>query len=449
MQKKIVIIGAGPTGLGAAHRLKEKGMTDFVVLERNDHVGGLSASFQREGYTVDIGGHVLFSHYPYFDEVIEKALGGQYLQHQREAWVWMQNRFIPYPFQNNIKDLPPEIMWECVEGLLDADPTLPSFNFDEWIDTVFGAGIAKHFMRPYNFKVWAQPLKEMAKTWISERVSVIDIRRVLKNIILNISDSSWGPNNMFKFPLYGGTGGIFESIAKDIRPFIRFNTSVTYVDTTTKTLTLSTGEKLGYDMLVNTSPLDTLVQNSDLPVELKDATKGLVHSGGFSVSLGFNRPLESDKRTKCWNYFPETNCPFYRVTYLSNYSPNMVPDVKKQFLLMCETSYSEHKKHNASTIIDETIAGLVESQFIRAEDVALIEFKDLIDIPYSYPIPSLHRDKALETLMPALQSLQIFSRGRFGQWRYEVGNMDHSFMQGVEVVDYLFDEKPEETRFKN
>ncbi len=449
MHKKFVIIGAGPTGLGAAHRLKEKGITDFVVLERNNHVAGLAASFQRQGYTVDIGGHVLFSHYPYFDEVIEKALGGQYLQHQREAWVWMLNRFIPYPFQNNIKDLPPDVMWECVEGLLDADPTAATDNFDEWIEAVFGAGIAKYFMRPYNFKVWAQPLKNMAKSWISERVSVIDTRRVLRNIILDQRDSSWGPNNMFKFPLFGGTGGIFEAISKGGSDFIRLNVTVTYINTTTKTLTLSSGETLNYDHLINTSPLDLLVQNSDLDGVVKDATNDLVHSGGYSVSLGFDRPLEADKRTKCWNYFPEPHSPFYRVTYLSNYSPNMVPDINKQFLLMCETSYSEHKQHRASTIIDETIQGLVDSQFIRPEDADLIEFKDIIDIPYSYPVPSIHRDKALETLMPRLQSLNIFSRGRFGQWRYEAGNMDHSFMQGVEVVDYLLDEKPEETRFKN
>ena len=62
-----LIIGAGPTGLGAAHRLKELGVRRFAVLEANDHAGGLSASFKDSaGFTWDIGGHVLFSGNEFF-----------------------------------------------------------------------------------------------------------------------------------------------------------------------------------------------------------------------------------------------------------------------------------------------------------------------------------------------------------------------------------------------
>ncbi|NLV95903.1 MAG: NAD(P)-binding protein, partial [Desulfovibrionales bacterium] len=67
-----VIIGAGPTGLGAAHRLCELGIHDFTVLERNPYVGGLSASFKdKQGFTWDIGGHVVFSRYKYFNNLLD------------------------------------------------------------------------------------------------------------------------------------------------------------------------------------------------------------------------------------------------------------------------------------------------------------------------------------------------------------------------------------------
>ncbi|MDD5455866.1 MAG: FAD-dependent oxidoreductase [Candidatus Margulisbacteria bacterium] len=448
MSKKIVIIGAGPTGLGAGYRLKEQGYEDFIILERNSYVGGLAASFKKKDFTVDIGGHVLFSHYPYFDKVVEDSLQGKYLEHQREAWVWIKNKFVPYPFQNNIKYLPPDMIWECVLGLLELGKSAESQNFDEWIDQTFGAGIAKYFMKPYNFKVWAHPLNMMSKDWIAERVSVIDINRVLKNIIFNQDDVAWGPNNMFKFPLFGGTGAIFTGIAENFKKYIRLNSKVERIESQNKTLFLGDGTQMSYDLLINTMPLDILIKNSDLQNQYAKTAELLLHNGIFSVSLGFNRPLEEDKKTKCWNYFPETDSPFYRVTYLSNYSPNMVPDIKKHFLLMCETSYSDYKKHNKETILNDTIKGLVQSKFIDEKDQDLIFFDDVIEMEYEYPIPSCSRDKALNELIPALEKKDIYSRGRFGQWRYETGNMDHSFMQGVEVVDLITSGKKEETRFK-
>src|SRR5206468_660651 len=99
---RIVVIGAGPTGLGAGYRLAELGYDDWVILEASDHVGGLATSFTDDGFTWDIGGHVMFSHYEYYDRLVDRLMGDQYSTLNREAWVWMENRFIPYPFQNNI-----------------------------------------------------------------------------------------------------------------------------------------------------------------------------------------------------------------------------------------------------------------------------------------------------------------------------------------------------------
>ncbi len=451
MTKKIVIIGSGPTGLGAAYRLKDLGHENVTILERNNYVGGLSASFKRDsGYTVDIGGHVLFSHYEYFDKAVAKALANDYLEHVREAWIWIQEKFVPYPFQNNIKYLPKEMIWECLQGLMKIHgDSARTQNFEDWVMAIFGEGIAKHFMNPYNFKVWAHPLKMMSKDWIAERVSVINFEKVLQNVILNKDDAGWGPNNIFKFPLRGGTGAIFEGIADEVRDKIQFNKTVVRVDSASKKLTLESGETITYDVLINTSPLDKFIGISDLSAPYSELTKLLLHSSGYSIGVGFNRALDTNLRTKCWNYFPEANVPFYRVTYLSNYSPNMVPDINNHFLLMCETSYSDYKKHSRDTIVDETIKGLLDSKFITPQDQALINFTDIIEMDYSYPIPSLERDKALSEIIPALDSKDLYSRGRFGLWRYETGNMDHSFMQGVEVVDKIISGKEEVTRYKN
>ena len=59
----------------------------------------------------------------------------------------------------------------------------------------------------------------------------------------------------------------------------------------------------------------------------------------------------------------------------------------------------------------------------------------LIERDYTYPTPSLERDEALCVVQPWLEKKDVYSRGRFGSWRYEVGNMDLSVAQGVEWVN--------------
>jgi len=124
LERKIVILGAGPTGLGAAYRLQEMGYRNWAIYERHSYIGGLATSFQDSaGFTYDIGGHVMFSHYKYFDDLVSKLLGDNYTEIMREAWVWMMDRWVPYPFQNNIRHLPKEVMYECLTGLLEAQKT--------------------------------------------------------------------------------------------------------------------------------------------------------------------------------------------------------------------------------------------------------------------------------------------------------------------------------------
>ena len=227
--KRILIIGAGPTGLGAAYRLQELGYSNFEVLEGNQGPGGLASSERSaNGFVYDIGGHVLFSHFRYFDELFDRMLGPNYQELQREAWVWMMGRFLPYPFQNNVRELPREAVLRCVLGVLEAQRAGKKdfANFEELIHGVFGEGIAEYFMMPYNFKVWAHPPSMMGTRWIGERVPVVDLKRMLTNVILDKPDVSWGPNNTFKYPRYGGTGGLFQAIAMRVADKIRYGARV-------------------------------------------------------------------------------------------------------------------------------------------------------------------------------------------------------------------------------
>jgi hypothetical protein len=109
-------------------------------------------------------------------------------------------------------------------------------------------------------------------------------------------------------------------------------------------------------------------------------------------------------------------------------------------------SVSPFKKENPDDVIDCTIKGMVSSQLLTAEQAERkIVSRQLMRVPYSYPVPTVGRDRALAAIHPWLMDRGIYSRGRFGAWRYEIGNTDHSVMMGVEVADLLVHGTPERT----
>jgi len=450
IKRKIVIIGAGPCGLGAAYRLKELGFCDFVVLEKEKYVGGLSASFSdKNGFVWDIGGHVVHSHYDYFSKVFFKLLSGKYLEHERESWIWILNKFVPYPFQNNLHYLPKKAQWECIQGLLEValqSKKIRAENFEEWILSVFGKGIAKYFLLPYNFKVWAHPAKKMSKDWIADRVSVINIERAIQNTFLEKDDISWGPNNMFQYPLKGGTGFIWES-AKNCLPENNFlmNSEVVEVDIKKNYLKTRNGQEIFYKHLISTAPIVCLSEMAKLQQNLL-LKKYLNYSTVHVVGLGFKGKAPKHLKTKCWMYFPEDNSLFFRATVLSNYSPFNVPDSEHNWSLMFEVSESRYRTINKKTLVKDVIVGAKNSKLINNKTEIISKW--LYTAPFAYPIPTLSRDKIINKTLLFLEKNNIYSRGRFGAWKYEVANLDHSFMQGVEVVNRLLKGEEEVTVWK-
>ena len=423
------------------------GHTLFHVYDRAPQVGGLATSFVDEkGFTWDIGGHVQFSHYRYFDHLMDVAFGPHWISHERESWVWIEKRFLPYPFQNNIRHLSPGTRWRCLQGLINLYKQ-PSArrpeNFRQWIDATFGEGIAEVFMVPYNFKVWAYPLEELDYNWIGERVAMTDLARVLDNILHEKDDLSWGPNNMFRFPERGGTGMIWEKVADLVgRNSISLNKEVSAIDPGVQVVHFSDGSCDTYDTLISTIPIDRLVEVANFN-SLKHLVAALKYSSSHIIGIGLvGRPPEALKK-KCWMYFPEGDCPFYRVTVFSNYSPNNVPHPSRQWSLMAEVSETPRKRVDPDTVVESTIKGMFATELINDSHEILSKWS--YRAHYGYPTPSLGRDTALNAIHSELEKHQIYSRGRFGGWKYEVSNQDHSLMEGVELVNKLIHGVPEVT----
>jgi protoporphyrinogen oxidase len=445
-EPRIIIIGAGPTGLGAAWRLHELGYSNWMLFESSDHAGGLASSVtDAQGFTWDMGVHVLHSHYQYFNHVMSK-LDLEWTEHRREAWSWMRERWVPYPIQNNFWRLPPKEVVACLDGLQHRQPPTSEYpsSFRDWLLEQFGQGICESFMFPYNQKVWGYDPSQLDARWMGERVAMIDLQRVIANTNARRDVQDWGPNATFVFPTRGGTGTIWQSLSARLpSEHQQFNQRVVGIDATNQWIHFSYGGPVSYDYLISTMPLDTLLHLAGIRLDLADQ---FLHTSTHIIGIGLDGQPPSTIQNKHWIYFPESAQPFYRATILSNYSSTCVPHPGKQWALIVEVSETESHPVNRSLIILQVVEALIACKLIERSNIVS---RWHCRLEHGYPTPWLGRDAVLEEVDAVLRDAGIYSRGRFGAWKYEVSNQDHSVMQGVEAVDKILNGDPERTYYGN
>lgn len=275
--------------------------------------------------------------------------------------------------------------------------------------------------------------------WLGERVAAPDLKTVTKNVILQRTAGNWGPNATFRFPALGGTGGIWIAVANTLpKKNTRYGDhgKVEKIDADSKTVTLGDGTTVKYDKLISTMQVDSLTQLMD-DQPLHDLTKGLFYSSTHVIGVGIRGRRPNRIGDKCWLYFPEDDCPFYRATIFSNYSPHNQPDETKMlptmqlangtkpedtkahpgpyWSIMLEVSESSMKPVDEKNMIRDSIQGLLNTEMLQADDEIVSTYHRRFD--HGYPTPSLERDGVLKELLPKLQAKDIYSRGRFGAWK--------------------------------
>ena len=461
--RSIVVVGAGPCGLACARTLRALGHQAFTVLEAAPVAGGLAGSVvDAQGFTWDHGGHVVFSHYGEFDRLLVDAMGDELLHHDRSSFVHVAHvaqvghvahgagggdevvgAWVPYPYQLHLHHLPPEEAEEALVGLVGAAATpaaaVPGQDFAAWMLRAFGSGITRQFMRPYNEKVWAHPPESMAAGWIAERVAEAPWRQALAAYV-HRRDQVWGPNHSFAFPAQGGTGEIYRRAARGLGDAVRFDAPVEHVAVADRVVTAG-GQAYPYDRLVWTGALDALIGLLDhAPDHVRAAAGQLVANEVTVVGIGYEEPLRDERS---WLYFPEADVPFYRATNFAKYSPAHVPGGRTDLYSswMTETAHSAQRPlgtHGLPTAAD--LPAAVDAALKRVGVVppfARVASVHVQHLPRAYPVPTLGRDAALAVIQPWLMAHGIYSRGRFGAWRYELGNMDHAVKMGADVAHLL------------
>lgn len=463
---RFALLGAGPTGIGAAWRLSQglpskngsaaqsDGWLPFLLLDESPSPGGRAASFTTpEGFTFDYGGHILFPHAEYaelidlLDQVVPEWHSSTPIR-----GVWMDNQIIPTPVQRNIHRLPLPTMAACLWGLWRRHPngtskTEPTLR--QHLEAQFGKALTQHVMAPLNHKMWAQSPDDLGSAWSSHRsgskeknIPDVSVGGVLRNWLLNRDDPGWSAATTVRYPRQGGCGAIWDRVFASLpQRYRRLNSRVHGIDTASKRLCLADGSSVQYERLVSSIPLDVLLRllrdQPNLQARAREFRATKVQLFGFGLRGAMPAVLKGVHAINV----PSPEIPFWRLNFPSNFSPGNVPDPENTWSILCESSIApgsdvRHEQGDIEKALRHMGLLPAQTEIVSVFSTALA---------HGYPAPFAGRDKLLNEVQQQLEQLDIFSRGRFGGWRYEVSNQDHSFMQGLEVIDRLRESKPEYT----
>ena len=426
----ILIIGAGLAGLSAAYHLQG---VPTRVFEKDKEAGGLCRSYQKDRFTFDFTGHLLHFRRAEIKALVEKLLGEGLARHTRRSYIYSHGVFTEYPFQVNTFGLPPEVVRECLLGFIATltSPASPDASkdrsFKEWIIENLGEGFAKHFMVPFNEKLWQVSLEELTSDWVSWLIPKPELKDVV-NGALGIKDKAFGYNPSFLYPIQGGIAVLPNAFLSGVS-HIEYGRELIEVDTGRRRATFQDGRVEPYETLVSTIPVPELVRRcTDLPAEIRDAASGLRCASVYNVNLGVARERISDKH---WIYFPEAEYPFYRVGFPMNFAPSLGPSG-------CSSMYVE-VSHQASRLIppaellNQVRRGLERAGVLQPHDDIVVA--DILDIRYAYVLFDRHRARAVPAILAELERRGIHSIGRYGRWEHS--SMEDAMLQGRTLAERL------------
>jgi UDP-galactopyranose mutase len=421
MTKPIVVVGAGLAGLGAAHRLGDRAL----VLEATDRVGGISQTVSYDGFSYDLGPHVLFYHTQESRRICSGLIGGGWTHRPRRARIRIGDELISYPIQEGFVRSK-VLKRRYLPGLRRAGKVEPeSQTFTAIARAQYGEALAKEFFTDYNAKLWRYPLDGMDPDW-ARRFLPRFPRRGLWLVSLGFTPRR-GPNAGFLYPASGRIGTLAERLAEAAPCEIRMRTVVKRVHTGERWVETGDGERHHYDALVSTVPLPRLAEIAlDLPGGLAEGAKDLPCVGTAFVHLGLKKPWTDDDNH--WEYFPDPSLAFHRLHVPENYAPGMVPEGRSS--LVAEVSYSRDERPDLEALTERVIADLVKIGRIAGEDEIIA--RDARAFRYTYSFQTAAAERVRHSLREELARRRVQLAGRYARWEYL--HMDMAVTQGFQAA---------------
>jgi protoporphyrinogen oxidase len=430
----IAILGGGLSGLALARLLHEKG-NDIIVLEAEPAYGGLCRSKNEQGFTFDTGGsHIIFSRDAEVLAFMRQMIEGNEQRNDRNTKIFYKDRYVKYPFENGLSDLPKEDRFFCINEFVKNHVAMEKGelkdpeNFKEWIYYTFGKGIAECYMVPYNEKIWKFPTDKMSLHWVDGRIPRPPVEDVIKSAI-GISTEGYTHQSVFSYPLDGGIEAVVREIARPIQDRIRTGFHVSSVQKKDGKFEITNGsEVIVADQCISTIPVQHLISAlTGVPAPVKEACAALRYNAIVCVNIGIRGTVPDIS----WLYISEialgmTN----RISFPSNYSAHAAPSGCGSVLAeITHQPGDEVSRMDDAALVSHVVTTLKAMHILTKDQVV---YSSVERQPYAYVVYDLDYLKNIAIIKEYCTSAGIPLVGRFSQFEYL--NMDGCLRSVMDFV---------------
>ena len=497
-EKRAIIIGAGPAGLTAAYELLTRAGIKPIVLEKSEHLGGLSRTVNYKGNRIDIGGHRFFSksdrvmewwlrmlpleasnkgvmaiRYHNMDRELVPSPHGPdpaatervMLLRRRKSRIYFLRRFFDYPIRLSKNTLLNLGWWRTVKVGLSyiksaAFPQRPENTLEQFFINRFGRELYTTFFKTYTEKVWGVPCTQISAEWGAQRIKGLSIVKTLQHALRKRStadiaqkDTETSLIDQFLYPKFG-PGQMWEETARCVREMggeIRTNYQVDRVHTSGPKVTaieaidLATGKRETFagDYFFSTAPIQELLRAFDVPppANVLEVSDGLVYRDFITVGLLVRNlkihdetPLGKKLISDNWIYIQEPDVQLGRLQVFNNWSPFLVADPSTVWLGL---EYFCNETDELWKLPDDKLVALAtrELSAIGIIDAEAVLDATVLRMEKTYPAYFGTYDRFAEIRQYVDAFENLFLVGRNGMHRYN--NQDHSMLTAMMAVDNI------------
>lgn len=440
IKKDVVVLGGGVGGLAVAYYLSRTNQYNVIVLEKTSEVGGLSASFHYNGFTLDFGAHKLYSTLPRIMDEINDIFDGDLLKLPKRNKIFLRGKLLDYPLK--LSNLAKVIglfglfqiglgfALELFLGLINRSPAL---SYEDYMIKRFGRPAYELVFEPLADKVWGQPATlhaDMARTRVPASGG-LDI--IFK--LLGLKKESVETNAEFFLYPKNGFGGFPQRLKEKSEKAgsrVILNAQIKKIklesDKAVGVMAAVDGQERFFpcDYLVSTIPLQAFA-----PMILSRPVERLESRHLILVYLFVDRPLVLNDQ---WIFFPEKNFVFSRIFEQKQMNSDLVP--ADQTSICCDFTCAEESwqwQAGDDELAKKCVEGLIGGGFVKAAEVTGCLVKRFDNF---YPRYDLNYESGLAAIFSEIkQTNNVLLSGRVGMYNYN--NCDHCLDMALFISDKL------------